>query len=435
MADTSQIVSWALEYSCKLRAGDAVTNPAEALKSTGDARLYSAAFRRPANERSIYGNACVTGYGLAETAKKPVLYPWSGFLIPEVFRELGGAEGLFRMCANCPANTIPARLANCTGTIYPPAEPEKFDERLRRLVDVSRIAEGFCRRFPRRPTPLWFGLWTASPLSPEALRILKILMCAILEEEGAKELGRWILENFVAAMEIAGQRSLPLHVSMSPPGHTDFGIYTIFPALPVLQSGRGGRALEGGPTRRSYNTCEVCGTRYSPVETATRERYEMGRGRVAGVDGAGGVRGAGGRVSGGPWLDSRGGGGNRACRGGRGARTKRGAKENSAAGGVAPEIFEGGNPKRVGEPLQVGEGIRSSGIRCARFCGGAGEVREDRREDFLDVAVSRRSARQNPPTKPADPVAVLREWDEPGCLFGAVFETPEEVLLAYAAAK
>lgn len=166
MADTDQIVSWALEQSCKLRVGNAATVPDSALRSTSDARVYSNALRRPPNERSVYWDACVTGFGLAETVKdRPVAYPWSGFLLPKVFQEIGGPEALFSMCANCPANVIPARVANCTGAIHLSPDSPELDERLRRFVRYRGLRREFEETFPRTE-PLWFGLWTARRFRP-----------------------------------------------------------------------------------------------------------------------------------------------------------------------------------------------------------------------------------------------------------------------------
>ncbi|HWB60540.1 MAG TPA: hypothetical protein VG733_13685 [Chthoniobacteraceae bacterium] len=432
MADTIQIVSWALQQSCKLRTGAAAANPKAALNATCDARVYSDAFRRPPGERSVYGNVCVTGYGLAETAKeKPVAYPWSGLVVPEVFREIGGAEGLFAMCANCPANVIPARVANCTGTIYVSPDSEELDKRLQRLIVYRGVRREFSEVFAKT-TPVWFGLWTASPLSAEAIRILRILFSALSEGDGGKGEASHDFKNFLGALEIAEQRSIPLHVSLAPPGHTDFGIYTVFPHCPFCKAGADVERWKGAYPAELY-TCEVCGTRYSPVETATREKFDIGLRELREVMGQAEFEAL--AVE---YLVDRG-----ASR----AEAKRIVHDEEAAERAKKEewkkseLLAGLRRKFLKEVIQKGLVNRcKSGneydhpefdardfaevlARCARTGAGISSMWRFC-EGTLDKSVD----------KPADPAEVLKEWDEPGCLFGAVFETPEEVLMAYAAA-
>jgi hypothetical protein len=77
--------------------------------------------------------------------------------------------------------------------------------------------------------------------------------------------------TLISAIELAQQRTLPLHVRLLPLGHTDFGVYTIFPHCPFCQAAaRVGRWQRHYPTE--LHTCHVCGTAFSPAETASAER-------------------------------------------------------------------------------------------------------------------------------------------------------------------
>src|SRR5262249_21328709 len=78
-----------------------------------------------------------------------------------------------------------------------------------------------------------------------------------------------------SALRAAIDWELPLHVAAPPPGHTDFGTYTIFPHCP--------RCKAAAPLPRwqeSYPDepidCSVCGHRYSPAATHRSQPMDEG---------------------------------------------------------------------------------------------------------------------------------------------------------------
>ena len=96
------------------------------------------------------------------------------------------------------------------------------------------------------------------------------------EMEAAGKVDHRQIRNFasiISAIESAKQRNLRLHVQLLPLGHTDFGIYTIFPHCPFCKANAPVK-----PWQRRYPTelftCEVCGTKYSPSETASMRRMD-----------------------------------------------------------------------------------------------------------------------------------------------------------------
>jgi hypothetical protein len=81
------------------------------------------------------------------------------------------------------------------------------------------------------------------------------------------------LNLFIQAIDMSLRRNLNLHVKLGSPGHTDFGLLTIFPHCPFCKAG-----ADVDRWQRKYpaelQTCEVCGTSFSPAETAKVMRHD-----------------------------------------------------------------------------------------------------------------------------------------------------------------
>jgi hypothetical protein len=283
MADTIQIVRWAIRQGCRLRADDAVVEPSAALSAVGAAQTYAGYLGATSDGFGVFGDVCVTGYTFAKGPKdrkgNSYRYPSDGFVISETFKDLGGVDGLGAMCRQCPANGTHDRPAGCAGTLYQRPFSDETQEQLERIIDRLGLSAEFAEVFPQT-TPIWYGLWARSPVSRPAMRLLRLIIAAIYEEDAAapEEMSRTHLPElaaFVRAVRVAEERGLELRVSMAPPGHTDLGWYTVFPHCPFCKAEA---RLERW--RRSYPTqlyvCEVCGTAYPPSEMAssTRDRYD-----------------------------------------------------------------------------------------------------------------------------------------------------------------
>lgn len=234
----------------------------------------------------VCGDICVTGCVYAKTPRnlvrgRGVRYPCSGFVISEELARVGGVEGLAAMCKQCPANVTPDRPAGCAGTIsLRPGSAEtqqQLDGNISALDLEAAVREAFLAT-----QPWWYGFWARSPLAAPALKVLGAITERILHEGGAAAeanldgvIDRHLveLESFGQALGIALTRRLDLHVSMDPPGHADFGFYTVFPHCPLCKAAaRMARWQEEYPTQ--LYACHVCGTEYSPAQTVSSVRME-----------------------------------------------------------------------------------------------------------------------------------------------------------------
>src|SRR5215831_14011467 len=172
---------------------------------------------------------------------------------------------LFTMCGSCPANTVPADLAGCCGTLYQWPNSERTEAQIRNIIERLGIVEEVSTAFSAT-TPIWYGLWAVSPVPRPALPLLKTIISEMRAEdrramEASKKLDEEQLRDFalfVRAVELAEKHLLPLHVSLSPLGHTDFGFYTVFPHCPFCKA-----ATHTPHWQRKYPaalyTCHVCG--------------------------------------------------------------------------------------------------------------------------------------------------------------------------------
>jgi hypothetical protein len=287
MADTSPIVRWSLSQTCKLRDADSLADPCVAMQQTSGAQTYARLSSDPSHGFGVFGDICVTSSVHAtsldhkSTRNRPTIYlPCSGFVISDEFRPLGGAAGLREMCRNCPANTHPNNPAGCTGTLYQHPDRPETQAQLESILSRLGLASDFADHFPAA-TPLWYGLWARSPLSPRAAQLLGTIISTMHDDDANEPASdprhhRHLadLTAFVRATDLAARHHLPLHVSLAPLGHTDFGIYTVFPHCPFCKApAQLPRWRRQHPTQ--LHTCPTCGTRYSPAETSSQERMSL----------------------------------------------------------------------------------------------------------------------------------------------------------------
>lgn len=287
MADTLQIVQWTLEMRCQLRVDEAsVKCPEKASISVSSARTYSKALREANDGFGIYGDVLVSSYMYGKRpdgrkSDKNTCYPASGFVISKEFARLGGTDKLFEMCAICPANARRHEIARCVGAVHQRPWSSETEEQLQRIISRLGLASAVATAFPET-TPLWYGLWAVSPVPRDSLEVLGILLAEMVDEDRSEmedkgSINKDHLEAFsalIAAIEVAKSKRLNLHVNLRPLGHTDFGIYTIFPHCPFCKAHANLPRWE----RRypiDHCTCKVCGTKFSPSETASSKRMDL----------------------------------------------------------------------------------------------------------------------------------------------------------------
>ena len=253
VSDTCEYLSWHLEFECPFRGGEAVTQLRAAERATWELRAVEEAAAR----QDLYGVVCVIGTSYSREGTKPV-----GFRIGETVEKVGGLEAAREACGRCPANGLGDRMAGCCGRLE--IEPTRaVEDQLRSTLLTSGLRKTFGEVF-LETRPLWYGLWVTSPVTERQMELMgKVLSPAM---------GKGVVQ-FQRACELALEHGLRLHVRMPPPGHVDLGFHTVFPHCPRCKMGNGARWET--PYSSEETTCEACGQRYVPAETAAMK--EMGR--------------------------------------------------------------------------------------------------------------------------------------------------------------
>jgi hypothetical protein len=145
--------------------------------------------------------------------------------------------------------------------------------------------------------PRWFGLWIDSPLTAAQCSLLQRSLSG-MGEEVKRRLFAWLegkqrehpteftseyvadyqeaieedhrnLAEFLAALKAGQEPGVILHVSLAPPGHTDFGYYTIFSHCPRYKAD----APDG---LDAEVCCPVCGNGYRPSDTHSMTEMHLG---------------------------------------------------------------------------------------------------------------------------------------------------------------
>jgi hypothetical protein len=280
MADTIQVVTWSLEQRCPLRKeGAHVQEEDDALDK---ARAYSSGLHTGRHEFGVFGDIYVSSLicGEKPSGKSSVAwssYPADGFVISDAFREFGGTEALVEMCAKCPANTLQHELAGCFGSLYQRPEAGETEVQLQGIASRFGLEAELGRAFPTT-TPRWYGLWAISPVPRTSRELLRTLVSEMSTDEASGKMDKRQARDFarlVKAIDRAMNHNLRLHVSLLPPGHTDFGIYTVFPHCPFCKAAARIERWRKYPTARQK--CRVCGTEFSPAETAKKKLMKEGR--------------------------------------------------------------------------------------------------------------------------------------------------------------
>ncbi len=187
------------------------------------------------------------------------------------------------MCHECAANVHAHEIASCSGDILQWPESPDTEAQLQSIICRLGLELEFQECFPAT-RPLWYGLWVVSPVPNKTLPLLRTLLTEILAEDkrdmqASGKVDHAQLRQFstlIAAIDRSEANALPLHVELLPLGHTDFGIYTIFPHCPFCKAiARVGRWQRRYPSE--LHTCAVCGTKFSPAETGSAKRMDWDR--------------------------------------------------------------------------------------------------------------------------------------------------------------
>jgi len=187
------------------------------------------------------------------------------------------------MCHDCPANVWKHEIASCCGEIFQWPELPDTDAQIHGIISRLALKQTMEEAFPATK-PVWYGLWAVSPIPSASLPVLKTVLEGMLAEdqrdmEASGKVDHEQLRQFatlISAIERAESAELELHVKLMPLGHTDLGVHTVFPHCPFCKA-----PAKVERWQRRYDsaviTCHVCGTQYSPAETAsvTRMKWEQ----------------------------------------------------------------------------------------------------------------------------------------------------------------
>jgi hypothetical protein len=285
MADTIQIASWALAQKCALRPGPDWKNPDTAFESLGHFKTYSQLQKNKGRGFGVFGDVCVFSTTQAHTGDTGpyYYYPSGGFILSSRFFSFGGLPALHQLCGNCPANDEADDLAGCTGYLSQSLYSKELDEQIVRLTGHLGLDAKLDSFFP--PTHLqWFRFWIHSPIPADAVQLLQQLFEALNEEyqQKKKSANRWDDEEqfglpaFIRALRRSASANIPLHVNLSPPGHTDLGWHTVFPHCPRCKAAAPVKRWQG-KYRDEEIACEICGAKYSPAKTHSSTPYKWDR--------------------------------------------------------------------------------------------------------------------------------------------------------------
>lgn len=270
MADTLQIVQWALERPCPFRSGDQWFLPVRTSMQLADLRTVASA----EDDRRIVDGICVTSWTTEQDNSGNVHHiPCSGFRIEERLGPVGGLPAALATCRDCEANArteLGIAVAGCFGHLNVWPESEELEQQLWRIIDQRNLDGRLRSAFPIT-TPLWYGLWINSPLRRVQAEFLHELLRAACDDLDPQDKE---LRHFLKALEAAVRWELPVHVSLAPLGHTDFGMYTVFPHCPRCKANAPvGRWRESYP--KEPHECRVCGHTFIPDEHHSSERDDV----------------------------------------------------------------------------------------------------------------------------------------------------------------
>jgi hypothetical protein len=274
MADTRQIVRWSLESKCEYREGERWEDPEQTAQQLADFRTLS---RATPGEQLVDG-ICVTGWSRICPFKTPngktdyessVDIPVYGFLLSDRLAKYGGADSVLKTCVKCEANALTEgsfRLGGCHGYFSVVPQSKELNEKLETSLAELGATTDFFESF-QKTTPIWYGLWIRSPLRRTQARFLRLLFEKLFAPEDRKYTD---IDHFENALVICENFDLPLHVSLTPAGHTDLGWHTVYPHCPTCKATALVKRWQD-EYPQDLTACRVCGGRFKPADTHRSE--------------------------------------------------------------------------------------------------------------------------------------------------------------------
>ena len=269
MADTRQIVSWSVEKKCAFRSGEDFFLPDKTNQQLSDLRILA----RAVNDNRVVDGICVTSWTTASDNSGGYHdIPCNGFRIEDRLGKFGGVESAKSTCGNCEANAdskLETKIAGCFGYLDVWPDSPELEEQLWKIIEAKNLEDRMRNLFPVT-TPLWYGLWIISPLQRTHCEFLHELLGEACDPEDPQDDD---VVHFLNAIQQAAKWELPVHVSLAPLGHTDFGWYTVFPHCPRCKANAPvGRWKDKYPDGQVE--CKACGHSFNPDGNRSQERMD-----------------------------------------------------------------------------------------------------------------------------------------------------------------
>lgn len=227
IADTRQVVSWALERKCVFRSGEGWFLPARTYTQLADLRTVASA----EGDRRIVNCVCVTSWTTErDDSGNTHDIPCSGFRVEDRLGKVGGLAAALATCRACVANVrteLGIDVAGCFGHLDIRPDSDDLDRQLWGIIEQRNLEDRLRAAFPVT-TPLWYGFWINSLQRRVQCEFLYELLNAACDHDDPQDKD----VQYFKALEAAVRWELPVHISLAPLGHTDFRMYTVFPHCP-----------------------------------------------------------------------------------------------------------------------------------------------------------------------------------------------------------
>uniref|UniRef100_UPI001F431D58 hypothetical protein n=1 Tax=Roseimaritima sediminicola TaxID=2662066 RepID=UPI001F431D58 len=176
MADTRQIVSWALERACPMREGTEWTDPVQTRRDLYQLQICA---ERIEDGHIVDGIWVTSTYWGNDASDNNVDIPSSGIRVDEVAKAFGGWDAVRDTCRSCEANVANNSRDSVAGchesldVMHP--HSEQLDELLWETIRLHGLEDRLRASF-QITTPLWFGFWMDSPLNRRRCEFLLDLL-------------------------------------------------------------------------------------------------------------------------------------------------------------------------------------------------------------------------------------------------------------------
>ena len=275
--DQSQRVVWSIDHKCPIRDRSAQQTPIQVEAAVGPIVEYEQALRGASDRDELVGDIVVTSVrSLSDpfqfAAERKLNFPDRGWNVKEELAAWGGANGVFSLCGECPANPGRLRLGACSGSLDMDPDSRALNELLQGSLESCGLEE-LHRSFFVPTVPLWYGLWIRRELEGEAQLALRQILEGLLEQgEVAEEcLDHRGIRRLIEALDHAAVSGLTMQIELLAPGRQVLDLMNTFPHCPHCRASALDQVWQR-PYPTSLQACSVCGSKFSPAETVSATR-------------------------------------------------------------------------------------------------------------------------------------------------------------------